>query len=80
MNTIVHHKTFGNGNVICINSEHIMIRFGTQEKWFQFPQAFGSFLETDDLALLEMISARKEKIMKSALIIESNHNKVMIAV
>lgn len=55
----VKHKSFGEGFVQGINGNVIEIQFGTQRKKFQFPQAFGSFLVTDDCELNEKVRRAK---------------------
>ena len=44
----VKHKTFGDGIVTEMNSDSVTVQFANQIKTFQFPQAFGPFLVTEE--------------------------------
>lgn len=58
----VKHKVFGEGIVKNIDRNRIEIQFGNQRKKFLFPQAFGSFLVTEDNELLEKIQKYKDNV------------------
>lgn len=68
----VKHKSFGNGIVTELKSNTIKIQFGPQTKTFQFPQAFGPFLHTDNKDLLKEIQKRKDNISKENSKIKDN--------
>lgn len=73
----VKHKTFGDGIVTEINSDSIKIRFGNQTKIFQFPQAFGPFLVTENEELLAQIKNQRNNVSnKSESTIGSNNSLV----
>lgn len=60
MGYIVKHKAFGLGEVKKIEDGFIRISFKGELKSFQFPKAFGTFLETDDLQLRSLIDQAKK--------------------
>lgn len=66
MGALVRHKAFGQGNVIKIEAGFIEVQFGSQMKKFQFPQAFGAFLDTQDAELLKKISEAKAAAVPAA--------------
>lgn len=57
----VKHKSYGVGTVVGIADDYIRVRFNKEIKSFQFPEAFGKFLETEDAALLKKIKNAQNK-------------------
>lgn len=68
----VKHKTFGEGIVTEINPDSIKVQFGNQTKTFQFPQAFGPFLVTEDKELLEQIHNQENNVLNRESKTKSN--------
>lgn len=63
----VKHKTFGDGIVTEMNSDSVTVQFANQIKTFQFPQAFGPFLVTEDKEFIEQIQNLKNNISNKDL-------------
>lgn len=59
MDEVVRHIKFGEGRVKKIRDGYIYVQFGAQIKSFQFPDAFKSFLSTNDISLLKKIDGMK---------------------
>lgn len=60
MGYTVRHIKFGEGLVDNISGKYIEINFNGEKKKFQFPRAFGIYLETDDDRLLQIIKNLEE--------------------
>lgn len=61
---VVNHMKFGSGTVIKLDNNFIVVSFSVEEKAFQFPDAFGSFLKAEDKefsAYVEMLRMEKEQ-------------------
>lgn len=58
----VKHNYFGEGKVIKLSQNHIMILFDIGEKEFVYPDAFKEFLSIEDAGITKMINKEiKEK-------------------
>lgn len=64
---IVKHRVFGQGEVKKIEDGFIRINFNNEVKSFQFPKAFGIFLETDDPQLMSLVNQAKKAEESKAL-------------
>lgn len=75
MDAVVRHAIFGEGKVTRIADSFIEVEFGYQIKKFQFPQAFVSFLETNDVSLLSTIAEANAKKTVETATLQSNNQK-----
>lgn len=72
--SVVTHKAWGNGTVVEQTDSTITVRFDIGDKKFLFPTAFGSFLFTEDFALLTEIREQK------AIVDAKKHNMINVPV
>ena len=82
ISSLVHHKKFGDGKIVAINDNIIVVRFIAGEKQFSYPNAFENFLVSFDEELqgilIDLINNKKfEEEQKSKRALDQINKKII---